>query len=179
MHKRLRGAYVVLSVLSTGVITAGCPDTKPDPNDTSPPNLEWRMSVEGEEAERVYGQVATATVPPGKRARVWLRVVDPGGVKEIRTRSDAGSFSCRQGDLGQNGVFDFGGPERVLTGQQDENGNVPSTLATLPPYEYTFPAESPCQPGWTLVSYAFQLTGEGTNWAGLKTTGASLTVSRQ
>lgn len=162
--------HLSLSLLVAIVLSSckGC-KTTPNPNDTTPPTIDWTVQNKTSNVETKVNGSGSVTVKRGDELSITGCVNDDGGVKELKSSSSFG-YSCAANGIGQNVGPSLGVVETTPLGL-DSDGKAWSRYCRISTVSTGFN----CSSGFNYVggSYAFDL--EGKNFANLSVS-ATLTI---
>ena len=141
------------------------------PSDSTPPVLTWSVHNGGSGQTQTFTGNGKITAKPGESFTVTLIAEDPEGVSRIEL-GGAGSYSCVQGNVGQNTTIDQ--KTDVQTLQPDADGKVLTKIFLIRDVD---PNGWTCQSGFSFTGGSLTLQGRGDNYHNGITKG-SLTITR-
>lgn len=162
---------LTLSTIVAGslLLAAGTCKTPKPTSDNTPPELRW--FVHNNDTGNDLQLVGDASLPAkrGESYKVTLKAIDSGGVHKI-TLGGTASWTCTQGNIGQNKVADEVTDVQNLN--PDSNNQVLTSIILIRDTNLTMP----CQSGFTFSGGTRQLFGTGENYFG-GVTNAKLTFN--
>ncbi len=135
--------------------------TLPNPNDKTPPAIDWTVANKTTGAENKVSGSGTVNVKHGDDLTVTACVNDPGGVKELSSSSNFG-YSCTANGIGQNVGPSLGVIETTPLGL-DANGKAWSRYCKF----FTLSTRFSCSGGFNFSGGSYSLNLTGKNFANL------------
>ena len=166
----LKLGFLTLIVFAEALSFSNCKTTKPT-SDSTPPVVKWSiLHKPGNQQQEIVGN-GTINQKADESLTITCLALDPEGIHEI-TLGGGGSFSCLQGNIGQNTSVDQ--KTDVQTLNPDSAGNVLTQIFLIRDVDLN---AWKCNPGFTFKGGSLTLIGTGENYFNGKTT-ATLNINR-